>query len=67
MGVRFGVRRTMVTLADTPGNPLARGISYLLNSLGPDLVVIGGRGTGKLLLMPLREELPRRLDEAVAP
>ncbi|MDI2028067.1 ROK family protein [Saccharopolyspora sp. TS4A08] len=43
------------------GRGLARGISYLLNVLDPDLVVIGGavRGAGELLLGPLREELPR--------
>ncbi|SFS79028.1 ROK family protein [Saccharopolyspora flava] len=42
------------------GRGLARGISYLLNVLDPDLVVIGGavREAGELLLGPLRAELP---------
>lgn len=42
------------------GRGLARGISYLLNVLDPDLVVIGGavRDAGALLLDPLRQELP---------
>lgn len=42
------------------GRGLARGVSYLLNVLDPDLVVIGGevRDAGGLLLEPLREELP---------
>ncbi|MFC7340442.1 ROK family protein [Saccharopolyspora griseoalba] len=43
------------------GHGLARGVSYLLNVLNPELVVIGGavQDAGGLLLDPLRAELPR--------
>ncbi|WP_344133288.1 ROK family protein [Saccharopolyspora halophila] len=43
------------------GHGLARGISYLLNVLNPELIVIGGavQDAGGLLLDPIQEELPR--------